>query len=413
YLRRRQGLEKVDYPSEEVREVLTRTLGVPIFQEQVIKLAMVAAGFSPGEADRLRRSMAAWRRSGQLEQFERRLVEGMQARGYSTEFAQRIFNQIRGFGEYGFPESHAASFALLVYVSAWLKCHEPAAFTCALLNAQPMGFYSPSQLVQDARRHGVEVLPVEINQSYWGSTLEPRGAAQPALRLGFDRVKGLSEEGVRRLLEARARAPFESTQDLLQRCRLKRNEMRALANADALAQLAGDRHQARWQLAGVEAPLPLFAQLDCLPPTADLVALPSPSEGKQIMADYAHLGMTLRRHPLTLLRPGFAQMLTAEALWQLRDGAQAQAVGLVTCRQRPGTATGVVFLTLEDETGVINVVVWNRVAERYRRQLLGASLLGVSGRVQREGDVLHLVARRLYDYTAKLGGLATASRNFH
>ncbi|MDH3713825.1 MAG: error-prone DNA polymerase [Gammaproteobacteria bacterium] len=413
YLRRRQGLEAVDYPSEEVREVLTRTLGVPIFQEQVIKLAMVAAGFSPGEADRLRRSMAAWRRSGQLEQFERRLVEGMQRRGYSTEFAQRIFNQIRGFGEYGFPESHAASFALLVYVSAWLKCHEPATFTCALLNAQPMGFYSPSQLVQDARRHGVEVLPVDANQSFWESTLEPRAESQPALRLGFDRVKGFSEQGGRRLLEARARGPFKSTQDLLQRCHLRRNDMNSLANADALARLAGDRHQARWQLAGVEPALPLFAQFDQLSETADPVSLPTPSEGQQIIADYTHLGMTLRRHPLALLRPEFAHMLTAEALWRLNDGARAQAIGLVTCRQRPGTASGVIFLTLEDETGVINVVVWNRVAERYRRQLLGASLLGVSGHVQREGDVLHLIARRLHDYTAKLGGLTTASRNFH
>ncbi len=411
YLRRRQGLEAVDYPSEDVRGVLERTLGVPIFQEQVIKLAMVAAGFTPGEADRLRRCMAAWRRTGQLEQFERRLVEGMQARGYPTEFAQRIFNQIRGFGEYGFPESHAASFALLVYVSAWLKCHEPAAFTCALLNAQPMGFYAPSQLVQDARRHGVEVLPVDVNRSAWESTLEPRGAAQPALRLGFDRVKGLSEEGARRLLTARARAPFRSTEEL-QRCRLKRNDLNALANADALAELAGDRHQARWRLAGAEPALPLFAQA-APEPASDPVSLPAPSEGKQIIDDYAHLGMTLRRHPLALLRPGFANMRTAETLWQLRDGAPAQTVGLVTCRQRPGTATGVIFLTLEDETGVINVVVWSRVAERYRRQLLGARLLGVHGRIQREGDVLHLVARRLNDYTARLGGLATASRDFH
>ncbi len=411
YLRRRQGLEPVDYPSEEVREVLERTLGVPIFQEQVIKLAMVAAGFSPGEADRLRRSMAAWRRNGELAQFEQRLIDGMRRRGYGVEFAERIFRQIQGFGEYGFPESHAASFALLVYVSAWLKCHEPAAFTCALLNAQPMGFYAPAQLVQDARRHGVEVLAVDVTHSRWESSLEPRGGAQPALRLGLDRVKGLSREAGERVLRARSGAPFRDLNDLAARAGLRRNDLAALANADAFSALSGHRHQARWELAGVEPPAGLLPTP--APGGEAPVALRLPSEGEEVAADYAHLGLTLRRHPLALLRPRFDRVHTAAGLWDLADGARAETVGLVTCRQRPGTATGVLFLTLEDETGVINVIVWNRVAERYRRAVLAASLLGVRGHVQREGDVLHVVARHLRDHTAELGGLTAASRDFH
>ncbi|MEE8215157.1 MAG: error-prone DNA polymerase, partial [Acidiferrobacterales bacterium] len=303
YLRRRQGQESVTYPSPAVRDVLARTLGVPIFQEQVIKLAMVAAGFSAGEADRLRRAMAAWRRKGGLEPFEKRLIEGMQARGYSKQFAQQIFRQIQGFGEYGFPESHAASFALLVYVSAWLKYYEPAAFTCALLNSQPMGFYAPAQLVQDARRHGVEVNPVDVRVSDWDCALEPFARKNQkevrALRLGLRMIKELSRAGAQRLVTTRNQVPFANVEDLSRRTLLSRRDLDALAAAGALAGLAGNRHQARWQVLGVEPPL---AVLPDAPILEGLPLLRPPTEGENIVADYKSLGFTLGRHPLSLLR---------------------------------------------------------------------------------------------------------------
>ena len=291
YLRRRHGIEPVSYPSEEVRGVLGRTLGVPLFQEQVIKLAMVAAGFSPGEADRLRRSMAAWKRNGGLQGFEQRLVEGMRARGYSERFARQIYKQIEGFGEYGFPESHAASFALLVYVSAWLKCHAPAAFTAALLNSQPMGFYAPAQLVQDARRHGVEVRPVDVGASAWDCTLERGSNAQPALRLGLRGVKGLSKSGAERLVEARTTGAFMDVQDLMRRAELNRRDLEALAAADALVHLAGQRHQAYWAVLGIEAPTPLLAATTVNEASP---LLRRPTEGEAIVADYGSLGLSLR-----------------------------------------------------------------------------------------------------------------------
>ncbi|HFA59206.1 MAG TPA: error-prone DNA polymerase, partial [Rhodospirillales bacterium] len=409
YLRRRQGLEPVDYPSEEVRAVLERTLGVPIFQEQVIKLAMVAAGFSVGEADRLRRAMAAWRRRGGLEPFEQRLIQGMRARGYSEDFARRIYRQLLGFGEYGFPESHAASFALLVYVSAWLKCHHPAAFACALLNSQPMGFYAPAQIVRDARDHGVEVRPVDVRASAWECSLEAADGGAPALRLGLGMAKGFSRAGAERLVAARAEAPFVSAADLARRARLDRGDMEALAAAGALAGFSGHRHKARWDCAGVEAPLPLLRDAAEAEPL-----LRRPGEGEDIVADYASTGLTLGRHPLALLRPRLdaAGVLTAGELRDLPPGAFAQTAGLVLCRQRPGTGKGAVFVTLEDETGTTQVIVWASLAERERRALVGAGLLGVFGQVQREGEVLHLVARRLFDYSRMLGRLRPASRDF-
>jgi len=420
YLRRRQGLEPVSYPSEAVREVLERTLGVPIFQEQVIKLAMVAAGFSAGEADRLRRAMAAWRRRGGLEPFERRLLEGMTERGYPEVFARQVFQQILGFGEYGFPESHAASFALLVYVSAWLKCHEPAAFTCALLNAQPMGFYAPSQLVQDLRRHRVEVRPVDVNASDWDCTLEKNGVRVadsdpiffPALRLGLRLVKGLSRAGAERLITARLRAAFENVDELARRAGLTGPDLEALAAADALAGLAGDRHQARWACAGVEPTLPLFEEAVA---AESCPALRVPSEGENIVADYASLGLTLGRHPLALLRPRLARerLRSAEQVRALPHGSRVRTAGLVTCRQCPSSSAGVIFVTMEDETGTLQVIVWPRLAERQRRPLVGASLLVVSGEVQREGQVLHVIASRLEDRSAWLGRLASRSRDFH
>jgi error-prone DNA polymerase len=404
YLRRRQGLEPVTYPSEEVKTVLERTLGVPIFQEQVMQLAMVAAGFSPGEADQLRRSMAAWRRKGGLEHFEARLVRGMLERGYTREFAEAIYRQILGFGEYGFPESHSASFALLVYVSAWLKYHRPAEFCAALLNSQPMGFYAPAQLVRDAQRHGVEVRPVDVSMSTWDCTLEGR-----ALRLGLRMVSGLSETGAQRLVASR---PFESVDELSYRAALNRRDLECLAAAGALASLAGHRRKAHWLAAGTEH---LSDLLRSAPVRETAPNLAAPAEGEDIVADYESLGLSLGRHPLALLRSCLRRfgMLTAEQLHSLPHGRVASAAGLVTCRQRPDTASGVIFVTLEDETGCANVIVWRDLVERQRRELLGARLLGVQGVIEREGEVVHLVARQLFDYDKFLGNLTVQSRDFH
>jgi error-prone DNA polymerase len=398
YLRRRRGEEPVIYPSEAVRRVLSRTLGVPIFQEQVMELAMVAAGFTPGEADRLRRSMAAWKRSGGLEPFEQRLKSGMKANGYKAEFADAIYRQILGFGEYGFPESHSASFALLVYVSSWIKCHHPAAFCAALLNSQPMGFYAPAQLVQDARRHGVEVRPPDVQMSDWDCTLEGN-----AVRLGLRIASGLAEKEGRRIAGGR---PHASVADL----KLGRKDLRALAAAGALESLAGHRRQAHWSAAGAARRAPLDA-----PAAERLPALPQPGEGEEIVADYASLGLTLGRHPLALLRDRLDKlsMLDAKALHRLPHGTPAQVAGLVTCRQRPDTASGVVFVTLEDESGCMNIVVWRHLVETQRRELLGARLLGVEGVVERDNEVVHLVAKRLTDYSALLGPLSVSSRDFH
>jgi error-prone DNA polymerase len=416
YLRRREGVEPVTFPSEAVKDVLQRTLGVPIFQEQVMQLAVVAAGFTPGEADQVRRSMAAWKRKGGLQQFERRLVDGMRERGYQEEFAQQIFQQILGFGEYGFPESHAASFALLVYVSAWLKCHEPAAFACALLNSQPMGFYAPAQLVQDARRHGVEVLAVDVSASEWDCTLLMGEGGQgdkhqPALRLGLRMVNGLSLEGVVRLMDARAQRPFDSVEDLARRCGLDKRELKNLAAAGALAGLAGHRRQAYWEVAGIEQPTPLTsAPVEEVQP--ELLPL---TEGQNLAADYASLGLTLGRHPLSLLRDVLRaqRLVTAQELRTFPHGRLTRAAGLVIGRQRPGTASGVTFLTLEDETGQINVVVWRDLGERQRRELLGSRLLAVHGVLERQGEVAHLIAGHLKDLTPLLGNLVTQSRDFH
>ena len=398
YLRRRRGLEPVAYPSPEVEAVLKRTLGVPIFQEQVMELAMVAAGFTPGEADRLRRSMAAWKRSGGLEPFEERLKTGMRRNGYSEAFADSIYRQILGFGEYGFPESHSASFALLVYVSSWIKCHYPAAFCAALLNSQPMGFYAPAQLVQDARRHGVEVRPPDVQLSEWDCTLEGG-----AVRLGLRMVSGLAEGEGRRIAAGR---PYRSIHDL----KLNKGDLRCLAAAGALESLAGHRRLARWVAAGAVRRAPLD-----VPAHEGVPALEAPPEGEEIVADYASLGLTLGRHPLALLRKRLDKMrlLKAEELKSRPHGAPARVAGLVTCRQRPDTASGVIFVTLEDETGCMNIVVWRDLLERQRRELLGARLMGVAGVVERDGEVVHLVAQRLSDYSALLGPLATGSRDFH
>ena len=407
YLRRRQGIEPVSYPSAAVKTVLERTLGVPIFQEQVMQLAVVAAGFTPGESDQLRRSMAAWKRKGGLEPFERRLIEGMRERGYEEAFARQIFQQILGFGEYGFPESHSASFALLVYVSSWIKRYEPAAFTCALLNSQPMGFYSPSQLTQDLRRHGVTILSADATVSEWECTLE-----ESALRLGLCLVKGLSQAAGERLVAARREQPFHDVADLARHAKLNRHDLEALAAAGSLAGLSGHRRHALWDVAGIERMPPVLdeAPIDEVSP-----ALAPPGEGDDIVADYASLGLTLGRHPVALLRERLQRqrMFTAAELKALPHGRVARVTGLVTGRQRPGTASGVTFVTLEDETGMINVIVWRDLAERQRKELLRSSLMTVYGTLEREGEVVHLIAGRLRDQTALLGNLVTRSRDFH
>jgi error-prone DNA polymerase len=407
YLRRRQGLEPVSYPSEAVRGVLERTLGVPIFQEQAMQLAIVAAGFTPGEADQLRRAMAAWKRKGGLGPFRDKLLAGMAQRGYPAEFAQNLYQQIEGFGDYGFPESHAASFALLVYVSAWLKCHEPAAFLVGLLNSQPMGFYSASQLTQDARRHGVEVLPPEVMASGWESTLEG-----DAVRLGLHMIKGLGQAAGERLEKvSRGDTPPLRTVAELARCaELDRSDLEALAAGGALKALAGHRFGAAWEAAAVSIRRDL---LDAAPVVEAAPALPVPTEGADLVADYASLGLTLGRHPMTLLRGHLdRRYATADFLRRMMHNAPARCVGLVTCRQRPGTASGVVFLTLEDETGLANIIVHPKLVERQRAELLGASLLGVLGVLQREGEVVHLLAKRLVDHSALLGRLTVHSRDF-
>jgi len=416
YLRRRQGLERVDYPRDEIRPALERTLGVPIFQEQVMQIAILAAGFSPGEADQLRRAMAAWRRKGGLDTFHARVVDGMLARGYERDFAEAIFAQIQGFGEYGFPESHAASFALLVYISSWLKCHEPAAFLAALLDSQPMGFYAPAQLVRDARAHGVEVRPVDILRSARGAIFEETEASavdlktQPAVRLGLSQITGLSDAGIERILAERALHTFTNVEDLARRAELDRGDLAALAAANALAPLAGHRRNAAWQVAPL-GPMPgLLAQTRFDEAPHELEA---PPEAHELVADYASTGLTLGRHPVALLRSRLEpfQIRSAQELWtQGRHGMAARASGLVTHRQRPETARGTVFVTLEDETGTINIIVPPKLLERDRRAVLQARLMTVFGLWEldprSDGRVAHLVARRVIDHSALLQALS-------
>ncbi|WP_312592697.1 error-prone DNA polymerase [Stutzerimonas nitrititolerans] len=411
YLRRRNGEEPVDYPSEELKPVFERTLGVPLFQEQVMELAVVAAEYTPGEADQLRRSMAAWKRHGGLEPHRQRLTERMLAKGYTAEFTARIFDQIKGFGSYGFPESHAASFALLTYASCWLKCHEPAAFACSLINSWPMGFYSPDQILQDARRHGIETRPVDVNHSDWDCTLEPNGGEQPAIRMGLRMIGGFRQEAAESIERARCQQPFDDVADLCLRAGLDQRARAQLADAGALHGLAGDRHRARWAVAGVEGQLPLFAGQT----TRELpVSLPRPTVGEDLHTDYDTLGTTLGPHPLKLLRAQLRgkRCRSSRELRGIEHGRNVSVAGLVVGRQKPGTASGVIFLTLEDEFGMVNVVVWKDLGERQRRVLVDSQLLRIDGRLEMQHDVVHLIAGRLTDYTPLLAGLDVRSRDF-
>jgi error-prone DNA polymerase len=418
YLRRKQGLEPITYPSEAIKSVLERTLGVPIFQEQVIRLAMVAAGFSGGEADQLRRAIANWGRNSKLLTFERQLTRGMIKRGYDEDFAKRLFNQIKGFAGYGFPESHSASFALLAYVSAWLKCHHPAAFFAGLLNSQPMGFYTPSQLVQDARRHGVTVLPIDVNHSNWDHQLLDRhGDSRFPIQLGLRLVKGLSREGAQRLVEARRQAPFTQVSDLRRRAQLDKRDMEALADADALASLSGHRHQSQWQIMALEESRPLLCdeQFQTARYFNDDIQLPAPGVAEEVLSDYRATGLTLRAHPMSLLRnrPPFDRCKRQADLAGVGNNRFVRIAGLVTCRQRPGTASGVLFLTLEDETGNSNIVIWKRTQQHFRQALMAGQLLLVTGTVETRDNVTHVIAGAIHDYTHALDQLRMRSRDFH
>ena len=412
YLRRRQKKEAVTYSNDGVRKVLERTLGIPIFQEQVIELAMVAAGFTAGEADQLRRCMAAWKRRGGLEHFQQKLVDGMLARGHPKEFAERVFEQIKGFGEYGFPESHAASFALLVYISAWLKRHEPAAFYCGLLNSLPMGFYSPSQLVQDAIRHGIDVRGVDVQCSGWDYRLESSSKAiavykrrQGAIRVGMRQIKGLSESIGRNIAQ---RQPYKDIDDLASRAELNDQNLTFLARAGALQSISGNRFQAHWDAAGVDRPPDLWQTSNVVVPYHTDVAIPEPTVGESVILDFSYLSLSLGDHPMQILRSdlSFRRCLKAENLSSIRQGQMVQIAGLVTCRQRPSTSSGVVFLTLEDETGNSSVVVWRTVLERNRAEILQSQLILVKGVVEREGEVIHVVAGQVADYSQKLRSMA-------
>lgn len=420
YLKRRQGLEPVTYPSEEVRHVLQRTLGIPLFQEQVMALLQVAAGFTPGESDQLRRSMAAWKRNGGLEHFRARIFSGLAERGYKAEYAQRIFDQILGFGSYGFPESHAASFALLAYVSSWLKCHEPAAFACALLNSLPMGFYGPAQIVADLRRHQVQVLPVDVLHSDWDHTLVPdpeQSHGGLALRLGLRVVGGLREAQVTALQQSRTLRAFTRVADLVDHAGLDARSCRLLAAAGALRSLAGHRHRAFWDIAALDASdhtgRLLLGHEPPAASDADL-ALRTPSLHEDIHHDYARLGLSLEQHPLSLVRAQLRarHCLRSDQLARRSDGCTVRFAGLVTLRQRPATASGVTFVTLEDEAGLVNLIVWHALGLAQRRELIDSQLLGVEGQLQRQDGVQHIVARRLHDWSALLPELKTGSRDF-
>jgi len=402
YLRRRQGLEAVDYPSPEIKGVLERTLGIPVFQEQVIRLAMVAAGFSGGQADQLRRAMASWGKDSALTPFQQKLIDGMLSRGYSLDFAERLFKQIQGFGVYGFPESHSASFALLAYVSAWLKCHHPAAFCCALLNSQPMGFYSPSQLLQDAQRHHIEVRPIDICHSNWEHSLETGTSSEPAIRLGICLIKGFSRRAAERIVSARGLQRFNSLTQLTRVAGLSQSHLALLSSAGALRSLTANRRQAHWDALAIEEYRPL---LDATQSSASSssTALSLPSEVEELNADYSSTGVSLGRHPMTILReqsPALQRCKRASDLSSMSNRRFVRIAGLVTGRQRPGTASGVIFLTLEDETGNSNIVVWTSVQARCREALLKARLLLVKGVVETDGNVVHVIAQELSDYSA-------------
>jgi error-prone DNA polymerase len=422
YLRRREGKEKVHYPKPELEKVLGKTLGVPLFQEQAMRVAIECAGFTAGEADQLRRAMATFKHTGGVSKFGEKLINGMIANGYERDFAEKTFSQLEGFGSYGFPESHAASFALIAYASSWLKCWHPDVFCAALLNAQPMGFYAPAQIVRDAGQHGVDVRPACINASRWDCTLEPTDDGRFAVRLGFRMVKGLANKHGAAIVAAREGQPFQSIDHLWRRASVPSACLVQLAEADAfLPSLKLARRDALWAIEPLrDEPLPLFAAAAArermvLPEALEpVVALKPMTSGGEVVEDYSHVGLTLRAHPLSFLRNDLKRrrIVTCEDAMNARDGKWLEAAGLVLVRQRPGSAKGVMFITIEDETGHANLVVWVKIFEKYRRVVLGAGMIGVYGKIQREGEVVHLVAHRLTDFSGELASVGSREEAF-
>jgi len=414
YLRRREGLDPPNYPTPELRQVLEKTLGVPLFQEQAMQVAIVCAGFTPGEADALRRSMATFKFTGGVTHFKQKLIDGMIARNYTREFAEKTFSQIEGFGSYGFPESHAASFALIAYASSWLKCHHPDVFCCALLNAQPMGFYAPAQIVRDARLHGVEVLPVSVNHSDWDCRLQDGSGQYHAVRLGLRMTKGLSAKDAQALIDARGDG-YCSIEDLWRRVDLPVSILQRLAEADAFQTLGLDRRTALWTIRGLsDSRLPLFDTAPAEPdaePQVDLVAM---TAGRQVVEDYRSTGLSLRCHPVSFLRDDLAarRIVRCADLATLRDGSQVEVAGIVLVRQRPGSARGVLFVTIEDETGHANLILWPSVFEAQRRLVLSASMIACWGKLQREGEVIHVIAQHLTDLSALLRSVSDRDDDF-
>ncbi len=414
YLKRRDGIEPISYPSKEVESVLSRTMGVPIFQEQVIKLAMVAAGFTGGEADKLRRAMAAWKKNGNVFKFKNKLIEGMQKRGYDIEFAEQIFKQICGFGEYGFPESHSASFAILAYCSAWLKCYYPECFYASLLNSQPMGFYSPSQLVQDAQRHNVAILPVCVNSSQDNHTVVSQQNGL-AIRSGMRQIKGLSEHGIQSVLANRPHSGYRHPSQVKQ-LSINKKDIELLASANALHNVSGDRFQTRWSIMDSASDLPLFSQIDdSFGKGHDEQGLQQPSEMQDLLEDFTSVGISLNKYPITLLEEAnrLGRFTHMKDLKQQRHKSMVNDVGLVTGKQSPGTAAGVTFVTLEDNTGNINVVIWGSTARAQQQAYLTAKALKVQGILEKEGEVVHMIAGKLINITDEIVGLKTKSRDFH
>ncbi|PWS30256.1 error-prone DNA polymerase [Pedobacter paludis] len=407
YLRRRNGEEAIEYPSKELEEILGRTLGVPLFQEQAMKIAIVAAGFTPAEADALRRSMATFKFKGLVNQFERKLIDGMTSRGYSEDFAKRIFKQLEGFGSYGFPESHAASFALLVYVSCWLKCYYPDVFAAALLNSMPMGFYQPAQIVIDAKNHGVEVLPVDVNYSFWDNVLEKKSGKYYSIRLGFRQVTGIREEEMAVLLSRRV-TPFALVHELMD-AGLSLSTLERLADADAFRSLGLDRRRALWEVSALaDRPVELFKGQASESASEGQISLPLMADSAHVVQDYAATALSLKAHPVSFVREKLSllRILSTREIAESHDGRLAKVAGLVLVRQRPGTAGGVCFITIEDETGVANLVVFEGLFTKYRREVLGAKLLMVEGKVQKEGEVVHVIVKKCVDLTGLMKNLA-------
>jgi error-prone DNA polymerase len=410
YLRRRNGLEPVSYPSKELEEILGRTLGVPLFQEQAMKIAIVAAGFTPAEADQLRRGMATFKAKGLVSQFREKLVRGMTSKGYTEEYANRVFRQLEGFGSYGFPESHAVSFALLVYVSSWIKCYYPDVFACALLNSMPMGFYQPAQIIIDARKHGVDVRPVDINDSAWDNTLEEKSGQYFALRLGFRQINGIREEEIKLLISGRKNR-YSSVHELRE-TGLSESVLEKLADADAFRSIGHDRRQALWEVTTKDhQPQALISNQSTYQAIEENIVLPEMTLSEHVVHDYATTSLSLKAHPVSFIRNQLEQLhvRTSTSLGNAKHGDFVKVAGLILVRQRPGTASGICFITLEDETGTANLVVFKKLFDQYRKEIIQSRLLMVEGQLQREGEIIHVIVKRCYNYSKLLQQL-TASK---